>query len=291
MTYSTRRRIAISVAAVAVGIGGTLAVQRVLAAGVPTTATLTYSGELALPDGTAVEGKRNIGLALYDAVTAGKRVCDVVSAEVDVVRGRFQIPLVQACADAVKATPDLWVDVQVDGASIGRTKLGAVPYALEAGHALRADQASRATGSLAGMWVVSPTDGCASIPANSPWIDIPGESITFQVDAPVRLLSMFSLNASPDAAAGSAYVGVRLVLDGSTVPGGGDHYQPYSSADSNAALHAMSVGDVAAGTHTLKLQWFTAGGSTVSWTSCMWAESGLNSQIGARTLVAQAFYK
>ncbi len=35
----------------------------------------------------------------------------------------------------MKANPDLWIEVQVEGSLLGRSKLGAVPYALEAGRA------------------------------------------------------------------------------------------------------------------------------------------------------------
>jgi hypothetical protein len=38
--------------------------------------------------------------------------------------------------------PDLWAEVVVDGASLGRAKLGAVPFAVEAAHAM-ADQGRR----------------------------------------------------------------------------------------------------------------------------------------------------
>lgn len=56
--------------------------------------------------------------------------------------GRFPIPLPDACTVAVAASPNLWIDVAVDGESLGRTKLAAVPYAVEA------NRASAATGTL-----------------------------------------------------------------------------------------------------------------------------------------------
>jgi hypothetical protein len=54
------------------------------------------------------------------------------------------VVLPDACVTAAHAKADLWVDVSVDGASIGRTKLGAVPYAVEAEHAVSATNATKA---------------------------------------------------------------------------------------------------------------------------------------------------
>ncbi|HMA93836.1 MAG TPA: hypothetical protein VKP30_14195 [Polyangiaceae bacterium] len=137
------RRFGILAATLGVGIAGTLVVQHVRAAGIPAESTLSYSGHLAAPDGTPVSGPKNIGLGVYNAATGGARVCDVVSSQVIVTAGRFQIALPDLCVSAIKANSDLWVEVQVDGASIGRTKMGAAPYAIEAA------EASAATGLLA----------------------------------------------------------------------------------------------------------------------------------------------
>jgi hypothetical protein len=56
--------------------------------------------------------------------------------------GAFQVVLPAACTTAIHANGDLWVEVFVDGTTLGRTKLGAVPYAVEADHAVRADQSA-----------------------------------------------------------------------------------------------------------------------------------------------------
>jgi hypothetical protein len=64
------------------------------------------------------------------------------------VAGRFQLALPD-CQAAVGASPDLWLEAIVDGKSLGRTKLGAVPYAIEASHAVSADSADGASGALA----------------------------------------------------------------------------------------------------------------------------------------------
>ena len=102
------------------------------ALGIPAAGALTYAGILEDAAGTPISGAKNIALEVYDAASAGTIVCQVSSQSYTLVSGRFEIPLPDTCAAAVEATPDLWIDVLVDGASTGRSKLGAVPFAIEA---------------------------------------------------------------------------------------------------------------------------------------------------------------
>lgn len=132
-------------ASAALATATTLIVQQVRAAGIPAKNPLTYTGYLENPDATPVVTSKNIALAVYDAVTAGTKVCEVLSAPMVPVLGRFQIALPDDCTAKVGASPDLWLEIAVDGAALGRTKLGAVPYAVEAGHAVKADLATNAT--------------------------------------------------------------------------------------------------------------------------------------------------
>lgn len=132
--------IAFALGGIVVGSAG-LALQA-RAAGVPTLPGLTYTGYLENADGAPLTKTVSIAVEVFDAATKGKRVCDASLDSVKPVSGRFQIELPEACAAAVHASPDLWIDVKVDGSSLGRTKLGAVPYALEA------ERASVATGEL-----------------------------------------------------------------------------------------------------------------------------------------------
>jgi hypothetical protein len=120
----------------------TLLAVRARAAGIPDADVLTYTGYLEGADGQPLTSElSSIGLEVWDAAEAGERVCDTSVEGVAPQAGRFQLVLPAECVDAVKATPNLWVDVKVDGASLGRTKLGAVPYAIEAGHSHSADNA------------------------------------------------------------------------------------------------------------------------------------------------------
>lgn len=125
-----------------IGAAGTLIVQRVRAAGIPASGALTYSGVLTGPDGVPVNGSKAVALAVFDQKENGTLVCQVLSTPTPVNAGHFQLPLPDACTTAVKTHPELWVDVQVDGVSLlGRTRLGAVPYAVEAASAANASGA------------------------------------------------------------------------------------------------------------------------------------------------------
>jgi hypothetical protein len=126
-------------------------VSRARAAGVPAAQALTYSGVLTDGAGNPLPGPKNIEVQLYDAATAGNMLCSVGPASVPLTAGAFQVALPGSCASAIHADPDVWVDVFVEGASVGRSKLGAVPYALEA------DTASNAAGALATKVAAIPT--------------------------------------------------------------------------------------------------------------------------------------
>jgi hypothetical protein len=105
---------------------------RARASGIPAMQALTYSGVLTDANGTPLTGQKNVQILLYDAATGGNPVCSTTPMALTLTGGAFQITLPDSCATQVQAGPDLWVDVVVDGGSLGRTKLGAVPYAIEA---------------------------------------------------------------------------------------------------------------------------------------------------------------
>jgi len=128
---------------IVLGLGGAGIGMHAVAAGIPSADVLTYTGYLETPQGMPVTTKVNLRVAVYNAVEAGQKLCENALADVSLVSGRFSMPLPD-CVAQVKANPDLWVETSVNDAPLGRTKLGAVPYALEAGHATSAD----AVGSL-----------------------------------------------------------------------------------------------------------------------------------------------
>ncbi len=102
------------------------------AGGIPTTDPLFYSGLLTDKTGVALSGKKAVAIDLYDAATGGSKKCTTAAKSVTLVQGRFRVALDKACVEAVHDNADLWVEVIVDGTSMGRSKIGAVPYAVEA---------------------------------------------------------------------------------------------------------------------------------------------------------------
>lgn len=119
----------------------TLLAVRARAAGIPAANALTYTAYLETPDGTPMTTATQVAVAVWDAQMDGTKVCGADAQKVLPVAGRFQLPLPD-CQAAVAASPDLWLEATVDGKSLGRTKLGAVPYAVEANHAASADAAT-----------------------------------------------------------------------------------------------------------------------------------------------------
>jgi hypothetical protein len=120
-------------------------VARARAAGVPDADALTYTGYLESEPGVPLEGEPAIELRFFASDDAAEPECTAESAAgASLVAGRFQLALPQKCVDAVHTLADLLVEVKVDGQSLGKTKLGAVPYALEAAHAVDATNAKSA---------------------------------------------------------------------------------------------------------------------------------------------------
>jgi hypothetical protein len=108
---------------------------RARAAGIPTMQPLTYSGVLTDASGAPLTGSKNIQIMFFNAAADGTPACSTLPAAQMLVGGTFQVTLPDACVTAVRASANVWVEVFVDGGSLGRTKLGAVPYAIEAGEA------------------------------------------------------------------------------------------------------------------------------------------------------------
>lgn len=128
-------------AAVACGIVGYTA-GRARAAGIPTSQPMTYRGVLTDTMGVPLTGMKNIQLQVWNLATGGTNTCSVGPVPVTLAAGAFDVPLPDTCTTAVHAGADQWIEVFVDGSSLGRTKMGAVPFAVEA------DTASHAAGAL-----------------------------------------------------------------------------------------------------------------------------------------------
>ncbi len=127
--------------AVVVMVGVVGFIGKAIADGIPTMQPLTYSGVLQTSAGAAVTTQQSIQITLWDDAAANasaNQKCTTPTQNVTPdAQGRFQVLLDQACFDAVKVNANLWVQVQVGATVLPRSKLGAVPYAAEAGKATR----------------------------------------------------------------------------------------------------------------------------------------------------------
>jgi hypothetical protein len=140
MTRRSLIVLGISSLGLAAGVGYAI---RAAASGIPPTNALSYAG--VLEDATGpITGSHRIQVILYDAATAGNNLCESTPAALGISDGHFSVQLPDTCTTAVAANPNVWADVLVDGSDTGRTKIGAVPYAVEAQHATNADNAALA---------------------------------------------------------------------------------------------------------------------------------------------------
>lgn len=136
-----------AVVMLAVGVGVLAYNQsRARADGIPAVNPMVYSGTLEDGGRPAADGTRNFRLTVWDDATSAEssRIrCITMAPGTMVTGGRFQIALDNACTAAVRGAPDLWIEVEVGGTSLGRTKIGAVPYAVEAARASELTPAAR----------------------------------------------------------------------------------------------------------------------------------------------------
>lgn len=120
----------------------------VYADGAPATQPLWYAGTVSNEAGAPLSGNHQIWVRLYtDQMGTSPALCATGPTSVPVARGRFRVELSTTCVELMRKNPDLFVEVSVDDDSkpFPRSKVGAVPYALEAAHAV---SASEAVGSL-----------------------------------------------------------------------------------------------------------------------------------------------
>lgn len=118
---------------------------RAYATGAPTTNTLTYAGTL-LSGGAPVTGSHTVNVTVLNAADGGTSECSTGATAVTVAsNGAFTIPLPTGCTTPIENTPQLWVDVNVDGQDTGTAPISSVPYAITANTALSANTATSAT--------------------------------------------------------------------------------------------------------------------------------------------------
>ena len=111
-------------ATLVVGLAG-YRLGRARADGVPMVNPLYYGGVLD-DGGRPVEGTRNVTVRLWDAATAGATVCTSNAGATAFSGGRFRVALDGACVGAVRANPELWAELQVEGTVFPRRTAFAV---------------------------------------------------------------------------------------------------------------------------------------------------------------------
>lgn len=130
--------IAASIATLGISSGAFFA-GRALASGIPASNALVYSGTLEDGNGVPLSGARTIELRLWNAPTGGTTpLCTTLGQQVTLDNGRFSLALPETCTAQIKANPETYVEVLDGTNSLGRSKVGAVPYAVEAGNAISA---------------------------------------------------------------------------------------------------------------------------------------------------------
>ena len=104
------------------------------ASGIPKVDPLVYSGLLADKTGKPLSGSHSVKVSLWTAQTSGTQLCTSAPSTVDLSKtgGRFRVSLPKACVTAVHITTAIWVEVKADGVNLPRTRINAVPYAVEA---------------------------------------------------------------------------------------------------------------------------------------------------------------
>jgi hypothetical protein len=113
---------------VAAGLAAGLAVTIPAADAAPQPTSFTYQGSLA-DNGSPVDGATPMEFKLWDAPSGGSQVGATISTTAEVNGGVFSAPLDFGAA-AFADSEARWLEIIVDGQSMGRTPLNATPYAL-----------------------------------------------------------------------------------------------------------------------------------------------------------------
>jgi hypothetical protein len=139
------RHLLIATALVAAGASAGIGLKSVLAGGIPDQSPLFYAGTL-IENGQLVTGQRALTVNVWaDPMSMGAPLCQTVASTAQVQNGRFRIALDGSCKGQINKNSNAWVEV-IDGAtSLGRAKIGAVPYAVETDHSTNADNATNAS--------------------------------------------------------------------------------------------------------------------------------------------------
>ncbi|MGC4069240.1 MAG: hypothetical protein QM784_32245 [Polyangiaceae bacterium] len=224
---------------------GAFAGTRVWAAGVPATSALTYSGTLEAADGSPLVGTHQVQIGFYAAVSGGTPVCQTEASSVALdPHGRFSIGLPETCASAVRGNANLWSEVLVNGSPLGRTKIGAVPYALEAAAATQG--ALRVNG---GNTVAARVCSGSTPVGNTNWSAVDTSTLTTTID-----LAPCGFTSAPAVVASLGATGTFVESSG-----GNDPYDISPSAFRVYVKFTKATTADAANTRNLHINWMATG--------------------------------
>jgi hypothetical protein len=263
--HKTNRRIWwLSLPIVAAALTGVIVNHRLASAnGVPTSNPLYYSGRIA-ENGTPANGTRSIIIDFWDdaaSTDTSHRKCETAATATTVTNGLFRVALDPSCVPAVHGSTDLWAEITVGTVSLGRRKIGAVPYALEAAHAADVPPSALVLPSS----LITTTSGNladwrnnTSVSVAGKWTDIPGRSLPFNKKYATSKLKVTYQDTL--GTYGYVYQGCewQILLDGAAIAffSDADVASPTAGGPvwhmSNGAHVAWGTG--AAGAHTVSVQ-------------------------------------
>lgn len=167
--------VAVGLGVLAVGLVGGYALRMAHADGIPDQNVFTYAGVVENSEGVPLTGAHDLEVALYAAATGGTALCVGVAKSQNVVNGQFEVAMPGNCVAAVQGNKNAHVEVKVDGKVLPRSKVGAVPYAVEAGRAQEANKATTAeqANGASGALKTSLDQMNATLSAAAPKKDVP----------------------------------------------------------------------------------------------------------------------
>ncbi len=264
------------------------------------TSTIAYQGRLADSQGTPLTNTLNMSFRLYAQATGSTPLWTeqwTGSNGVQVSDGLFNVMLGSLTSipqDVITGNNNLFLGITVgtDGEMIPRVQLGSVPTAIQAltvpDGSVSIQQLSQ-TGVVPDAWQVTPLTA-ATIARNTDWKDVPETILSFSLTQNATVWLAYSINIQANGSPADDFLGTRLTVDGSPIRSSGSHYQPSVGSNPNANLNNYAVIDLAAGDHTVALQWksWNGSGTGISWTTDPNWDTGY---IGGRSVTAIAVYR